>query len=67
MRESASSTTAKNYMQSAMITALHPPKVWEQFVYDVCSILRCTYLENLFYHISNLHQNITFIEEDIIN
>ena len=40
----ASSTTAEIYMQAyertAITTALHPPKVWERFVDDVCSILK---------------------------
>ena len=60
----ASSTTTKNYMQgyegAAITTALHPPKVWEQFFDDVYSILKQTYLENFFHHINNLHQNIKF-------
>ena len=43
--------------RTAISTALHPPKVWQQFVDDVYSILNCTYLENFFHHISNLHQN----------
>ena len=46
----ASSTTTEIYMQAyertAITTALHPPKVWEQFVDDVYSILKCTHLEN---------------------
>ena len=37
----ASSATAKFYMQAykqtALSAALHPPKVWEQFVDDVYS------------------------------
>ena len=48
----ASSTTAEIYMQAyertAITTALHPPKVWEQFVDDVYSILKRTHLENFF-------------------
>ena len=55
----APSTTAENYMQAyenyvqayertAITTALHPPKVWEQFVDDVYSILERTHLENFF-------------------
>ena len=59
----ASSTTTKNYMQGyegASTTALHPPKVLEQFFDDVYSILKQTYLENFFHHINNLHQNIKF-------
>ena len=49
----------------AISTALRPPKVWEQFVDDVYSILKRTHLENVFHHINNLHQNINFtIEEE---
>ena len=40
--------------------ALHPPKVSEQFVDDVYSVLKCMHLENFFHHINNLHQNIKF-------
>ena len=67
----ASSTTAEIYMQAyectAITTALHLPKVWEQFVDDVYSILKRTHLENFFHHINNLHQNITFTMEEEIN
>ena len=49
MGEPASSTTAKIYLQAleqtAISMALHPPKVWEQVVGDVYSILKCTHLE----------------------
>ena len=48
MGGSASSTTAEIYMQvyerTAITTALHPPKVWEQFVDDVYSIRKRTHL-----------------------
>ena len=61
MRGPASSTTAEIYMQAqectAISTALHPPKVWERFVY---SILKRTHLENIFHHINNLYHNIKF-------
>ena len=50
-----------------MSTALHPPKVWEQFVDDVYSILKRTHLENFFQHINNLHQNIKFTMEEESN
>ena len=67
----ASSTTAEIYMQAyertAITTALHPPKVWEQFVDDVYSILKRTHLENFFHHINNLHQNIKFTMEEESN
>ena len=63
-----SSITGEIYMQdhedTAISIVLHPPKVWEQFVDDLYSILICTHLENLFYHINNLHQNITFTLEE---
>ena len=48
---------------TAISMALHPPKVFERFVDDVYSILKCTDLENFFHHINNLHQNIKFIME----
>ena len=68
----ASSTTAKIYMQTyesiAITTALHLPKVWEQFVDDVYSVLKRTHLENLFHHINSfqsyLDQNVKFIMEE---
>ena len=67
----ASSTTAEIYMQAhestAISTALHPPKVWEQFVDDVYSIVKRTHLENFFHHINNLHQNIKFTMEEESN
>ena len=63
----ASSTTAEIYMQAyectAITTALHLPKVWEQFVDDIYSILKWRHLENFFHHISNLHQSIKFTME----
>ena len=47
----AFSTTAEIYMQvhenTAISTALHPPKVRERFVDDVYSIVKCKHLENL--------------------
>ena len=47
MEGPASSTTTEIYMQTcectAITTALHPPRVWEQFADDVCSILKRTY------------------------
>ena len=67
----ASSTTAEIYMQAyehtTITTALHPPKVWEQFVDDIYSILKCTHLETFFHHINNLHQNIKFTMEEESN
>ena len=66
----ASSTTAEIYMQAykrtAITTALHLLKVWEQFVDDVYSILKRTHLENFFHH-NNLHQNIKFTMEEESN
>ena len=46
---------------------LHPPKVWEQFVDDVYSIVKRTHLENFFHHINNHHQNIKFTMEEESN
>ena len=67
----ASSTTAEIYMQAyertAITTALHPPKVWEQFVDEIYSILKRTHLENFFHHINNLHQKIKFTMEEESN
>ena len=71
MGSPASSTTAGIYMQAhestAISTALHPPKVWEQFVDDIYSIVKRTQLENFFHHINNLHQNIKFTMEEESN
>ena len=67
----ACSTTAEIYMQAyectAITMALHPPKVWEQVVNDVYSILKHTHLENFFHHINNLHENIKFTMEEESN
>ena len=41
--------------QTAISTALHPPKVWERFFVDVYSILKGTHMD-----INNLHQSIKF-------
>ena len=71
MRDPASSTTAEIYMQAyertVLTMALHPPKAWERFVDDVCSILKRTHLQKFFYHIKNLHQNIKFAMEEESN
>ena len=48
-------------------TTRHPPKVWEQFVDDVYSILKHTHLENFSHHINNLHQNIKSTVEEKSN
>ena len=57
-------TTAEIYTQlhelTATSTAIHPPKVWERYIDDACSILKRTHLENYSHYISNLHQNIKF-------
>ena len=67
----ASSTTAEVYMQAdectAISAALNPPKVWEQFVDDVYSILKRTHLENFFHQINKLRQNIKFTMEEESN
>ena len=53
----ASSTRAEIYMQAyehtAITTALHPPKIWKQFLDDIYSIFKCTYLENFFHQSSS--------------
>ena len=53
----------QGYEGTAITAALHTPKVWERFVDDVFSILKRTHLENFFYHINNLHQNIKLTME----
>ena len=71
MGDPASSTTAEIYMQThertVISTALHPLKVWERFVDDVYSILKCRHLENFFQHINNFLQNNKFIMEEESN
>ena len=61
----ASSTTTEIDMQAyertALTMALHPPKVWEQFVDDVYFILKQMHLENFFHHINNLHQKLSLL------
>ena len=47
--------------------ALHHPKVSEQFVDDVYSILKHTLLENVFHHINDHDQNIKFMMEEESN
>ena len=56
-----------DHEHTAISAALHPPKVWKQFVNEVYSILKCTLLENFFHHISNLHQNTKFTVEEESN
>ena len=55
------------YERTAITTALHPPKIWERFVDDVYSILKCTHLKKFFHHINNLYQNIKFAMEEESN
>ena len=67
----ASSTAVKicihTHERAAISTAIHPPKVWEQFADGAYSILKRTHLENFFHHINNLHQNIKFTMEEESN
>ena len=67
----ASSTAVKicihTHERAAISTAIHPPKVWEQFADGAYSILKRTHLENFFHHINNLHQNIKFTTEEESN
>ena len=71
VRGPAFSITAEIYMQAhegiAISTAIHPRKGWKQFADHVYFILKCTYLENFFQHINNLHQNIKFVMEEEYN
>ena len=64
-----SSTTAETeaHERSAISSALHPPKAWEQFVEDFFSTLKCMHLESFFHHINNLHQNIKLTMEEKSN
>ena len=55
------------YERTAITTALHPPKVWEQFVDDVYSVLKRTHLKNFFNYINNLHQNMKLTMEEESN
>ena len=49
MERPACSNTVEIYIQThkqaTISTALHPPKVWEQYVHDAGSILKRTHLE----------------------
>ena len=51
----------------AISAALNPPKVWEQFVDDVYSILKRTHLKNFFHHMNKVGQNIKFTMEEESN
>ena len=55
------------YEHTAITRVLHPPKIWEQFVDDVYSILKRKHLEKFFHHLNNLHQNIKFTMEEESN
>ena len=65
MGDLVSSTTAEIYMQAyeckAITMALQPPKVWEQFVDEVYSILKRTHLENVFHLINKLHKILNLL------
>ena len=54
-----STIVSEIYMQSlettAILTADHPPEVWQRHVDDVFSIVHKTYLQELLEHINNLH------------
>ena len=71
MRGLASLSAAEIYLQAyentALTTALHPPKIWERFVDDVYSILKRTHLEYIFHHINKLYQNIKFTMDEESN
>ena len=66
----ASSTRAEIYMQAyectAITTALHPPKVWKQFLDDIYDILSLNVRIWKTFSI-NLHQNIKFNMEEESN
>ena len=71
MRGLASLSAAEIYLQAyentAITTALHPPKIWERFVDDVYSILKRTHFEYIFHHINKLYQNIKFTMDEESN
>ena len=54
----ASSTNIEVLMQANGQTALDPSRLWKRVVDDVYSIHKQMLLENFFYHIKNLYQNI---------
>ena len=54
----------QDHEQTTISTALHPPKVWQQFVDDFYFVLKCNHIKNFFNHYNNLHQNITFTMEE---
>ena len=71
MGEPACLTTTEIYMQAheptAISAGLNHQEVWEQFADEVYSILKHTHLENVFHHISNLHENIKFTMKEESN
>ena len=66
-----SSTRAEIYIQTheqtAISSAIHPPKVWKLFVDDIYSTFQQTHSENFFHQIKNLHQNINLTMEEESN
>ena len=57
----------QSHEDTAISTALHPPKVWERFIDDIYSVLKRTHLENFSHQVNNLHQNIKFSMEEESN
>ena len=69
MRGPASSNIAEIYMQAQEPTAIskvpETANIWRRLFDDVYSLFNRTHLENFFYHINNLDQNIKFtIQEE---
>ena len=65
-----SSAILETYMQSRQKNCNingTTSKICEQFVDEVCSILKCKHLENVFHRISNLYPNIKFTMEEESN
>ena len=54
----------KTHKKIAIVTTLHVPKVWEQFVDDVCSILKRTRFVKFFDYLNSLHRNVKFTMEE---
>ena len=56
------------YMQALEMTAIktadHPLKIWEQHVDDVFSVIQRNYLQDILHHINSLHLQTQFPKEE---
>ena len=63
-----SAIVSEIYMQAlemtAIVTADHPPKIWERHVDDVFSVILQIYLQELLHHINSLHPQTQFTKEE---